>query len=268
MKPLATIKNLSVSLGGRSILRGIDCELQRGKITALIGLNGAGKSTLLKALIREVPYQGAIEFHCGHDHSSHRPDHVGYVPQRLVLDERMPLTVLEFFALTLQRWPLFLGISQKVRERSQLMLSRVGAIHLLHRPVAKLSGGETQRVLLALALEPKPELLLLDEPAAGIDFVDQKPFYDLIAEINRQANITILLVSHELSVVSEVAHHVLCLNNGKIQCQGTPSEVLTDEAIKNTFGSGKRLYNHFHDGGAGCSDPSHSHGFWGHSHGW
>src|SRR5205814_8851232 len=137
----------------------------------------------------------------------------GYVPQRLVIDARLPLTVREFFALALQRRPLFFGISKKVNETAERLLTRVGAGHLLNRPAAKLSGGEMQRVLLSLALEPHPELLLLDEPAAGIDFADQKPFYDLLAEINRERKVTILLVSHDLSVVSDRVHHVLCLKN-------------------------------------------------------
>ncbi|MSR55487.1 MAG: metal ABC transporter ATP-binding protein [Gemmataceae bacterium] len=262
---LAQIRNLRVNLGGRSILNGIDADLLRNKITALIGLNGSGKTTLLRALIRECPFQGEVKFFCGHDHSHHRPEHIGYVPQRLSLDARLPLTVREFFALALQRRPLFLGVSAKVAKRAAELLARVGAGHLLNRPVAKLSGGEMQRVLLSLALEPQPELLLLDEPAAGIDFADQAPFYDLLGRINRERQVTILIVSHDLSVVSEHAHHVLCLQNGTIVCQGPPGDVLTQEAISRTFGAGKKVYAHLHDDGTAC-DHNHSHGH-GHSHG-
>ena len=100
---LATIRNLRVALGGRPILTGIDADIMRGQITALIGLNGSGKTTLLRALIRECPYHGQVRFFCGHDHTHHRPEHVGYVPQRLAVDARLPLTVREFFALALQR---------------------------------------------------------------------------------------------------------------------------------------------------------------------
>ncbi len=261
---LATLRGLRVTLGGRPILQGIDADLLRHKITALIGLNGSGKTTLLRALIRECPYQGEVRYFCGHDHTHHRPEHIGYVPQRITIDPRVPLTVREFFALALQRRPLFLGVSARVTERATAMLGRVGAAHLLNRPVAKLSGGELQRILLSLALEPQPELLLLDEPAAGIDFADQKPFYDLLGEINRERKVTILIVSHDLSVVSEHAHHVLCLTNGRIECQGPPGEVLTDDVISKTFGSGKRVYSHAHADGSACDHISHGHG---HGHG-
>lgn len=256
---LATIRDLRVNLGGRPVLTGIDADIARGQITALIGLNGSGKTTLLRALIRECPYHGQVRFFCGHDHTRHRPEHVGYVPQRLAVDGRLPLTVREFFALAFQRRPLFLGVSPKVSATAERLLARVGAEHLINRPVAKLSGGELQRVLLSLALEPHPELLLLDEPAAGIDFADQQPFYDLLAEINRERKLTILLVSHDLSVVSNRVHHVLCLKNGRIECQGPPASVLTPEMIGRIFGDGKRVYAHTHDDGSVCVHH-HSHG--------
>src|SRR5262245_52783867 len=262
--PLATIRNLRVTLGGRPILRGIDADLVRNRITALIGLNGSGKTTLLRALIKECPYQGEVRYFCGHDHTRHRPEHIGYVPQRLSIDARLPLTVREFFALALQRKPLFLGVSAWVTRKADQLLGRVGAGHLLNRPVAKLSGGEMQRVLLSLALEPHPELLLLDEPAAGIDFADQKPFYDLLREINRERKVTMLIVSHDLSVVSETVHQLLSLQDGKIVCQGPPGDTLTAEAIARIYGRGKRVYAHIHEDGSACGHDhfghSHSHG--------
>ena len=245
-QPLLSIRNLEVELGGKRILNGVNADVARGKITALIGQNGSGKTTLLRSILREHPWRGEMRFHCGHDHRQHHPEHVGYVPQRLAIDARLPLTVLELFALTLQRRPLFLGISRSLRKRADELLSRVKANHLLSQPVAKLSGGEMQRVLLSLAMDPHPELLLLDEPAAGIDFVDQKPFDDLLAEINRQTGVTILLVSHDLSMVSQHAHHVLCLKNGQIACQGSPHEVMSSDALAQTFGTDKRIYEHHH----------------------
>jgi zinc transport system ATP-binding protein len=241
-----SIRGLRVELGGKSILRGVDAELARGRVTALIGLNGAGKSTLLRALVKEVPARGAVVFHCGHDHTRPTPEHVGYVPQKLRIEANLPLTVEDLFALALQRRPLFLGVHRAVRERTRRLLERVGAQGLLHTPVEKLSGGELQRVLLALALEPEPELLLLDEPAAGIDFHEEEKFYDLIAGLNAQTGVTILLVSHDLSVVSRLAHHVLCLEGGRIQCQGSPREVITSDTLARTFGSGKAVYPHEH----------------------
>src|SRR5262245_41469315 len=120
---LATVRNLRVVLGGRPVLDGIDADLVRHRITALIGLNGSGKTTLLRALIRECPYQGEVRFFCGHDHTRHRPEHIGYVPQRLSVDARIPLTVREFFALALQRRPLFLGVAGWVTKKAEQLLS-------------------------------------------------------------------------------------------------------------------------------------------------
>jgi zinc transport system ATP-binding protein len=244
---LVTIKDLHVTLGGHPILRGVTAGLARGKITALIGLNGAGKSTLLRVLVREVPYQrGRIEFHCGHDHSRPNPEHVGYVPQRLRIEANLPLTVYDLFALAMQRRPLFLGATRQVRQRMTHLLERVNALNLLHQPVEKLSGGELQRVLLALAMEPHPELLLLDEPAAGIDFKEGEKFYDLIAGLNRETGATILLVSHDTHVVDRMADHVLCLKDGRIACQGHPREIINQQVLEQIFGSHKGVYDHHH----------------------
>src|SRR5947209_16024020 len=131
-------------------------------------MNGSGKTTLLRALLKEVPYSGRIVFHCGHDHRRPSPQHVGYVPQKLRIDANLPLTVRDFLALALQRRPLFLGVSRRVERTIHALLERVFTLRdpaaLLRTPVEKISGGELQRVLLGLALQPEPELLLLDEP--------------------------------------------------------------------------------------------------------
>src|SRR5262249_62086967 len=111
-----------------------------------------------------------------------------------------------------------------------------------------ISGGEWQRVLRGLALQPQRELLLLDEPAAGIDFRDQPKFYDLIARLNRERGVTVLLVSHDTSMVSDHAHQVLCLAEGRIQCHGPPRE-LTEEVIRKTFGTEKGIFAHRHGHG-------------------
>jgi ABC-type Mn2+/Zn2+ transport system ATPase subunit len=117
---------------------------------------------------------------------------------------------------------------------------------LQDRFVARISGGELQRVLLALALQPQPELLLLDEPAAGVDFQYEEELYELLARLNQEMAVTILLVSHELSVVSKHAHHVLCLKDGRIQCQGLPQEVLKGETLEQIFGAKKGVFAHHH----------------------
>src|SRR5437868_13351710 len=156
---LVEIRGLRVELGGVPILRGIDAGVARGKITALIGLNGSGKTTLLRAILKEVPYAGRIVFHCGHDHSHPFPEHVGYVPQKLTVDARLPLTVRDLLALALQRRPLFLGLSRAAAQQMEELLKSVWMDRsILDRPVDALSGGELQRVLLGLAMRPEPEL--------------------------------------------------------------------------------------------------------------
>jgi zinc transport system ATP-binding protein len=244
---LVEMSDVRVRLGDKDVLRGVTANLARGKITALIGLNGSGKTTLLRAVLREVPCTGTIRFRCGHDHSRPAPEYVGYVPQRLAVEATLPLTVGDLLALALQRRPLFLGIGRATRRTMEEMLRNVGlAPRFLDSLVAKLSGGELQRVLLALALHPRPELLLLDEPAAGVDFQYEEALYELLERVNRETGVTVLLVSHELNVVSKRAHHVLCLKDGRIECQGPPGEVVTGEAIEAVFGARKGLYAHDH----------------------
>jgi zinc transport system ATP-binding protein len=246
--PLVSLRDLWVERGGNPILRGVTADVARGRITALIGLNGSGKSTLLRVLVGELPaLRGRILFRCGHDHTRPRPDYVGYVPQRLNIDPRLPLTVRDLLGLALKRGPVFFGLGRSVNEKMRALLAQVDAEELLDRPVDGLSGGQLQRVLLALALEPKPELLLLDEPASGIDFKKQQSFYQLIADLNRRTGVTVLLVSHDVTMVGRLADRVLCLKDGVIHHQGPPQEVITPETLAEVFGPELGLFAHRHD---------------------
>lgn len=243
MSPLVSLEQVGVELGGVTVLRSVTTALNRGQVTALIGLNGSGKTTLLRAILGEIPFAGKVRFHSG----TGRPV-IGYVPQRLTIDARMPLTVRDLFALALQRRPIFFGISRRTADKTLALMNRVFRHQpeaMLDRPVDKLSGGELQRVLLALALEPTPELLLLDEPAAGIDFHDQDRFYDVIAGLNRETGVTVVLVSHDTAMVTRHAQHVLCLRDGRIICEGPPGELLSRDALAATFGE-KAEYAHHH----------------------
>ncbi len=244
--PLVTIENLRVELGGNEILRGLKAELPSHGIAALVGLNGSGKTTLLRALLKEIPYTGDIRFHCGHDHSQPNPHHVGYVPQKLRLESNMPMTVRDLLGVAMQRRPIFFGFRGDVKRQMSAMLSEVGASDvLLDRPVEKISGGELQRILLALAMQPEPELLLLDEPAAGIDVKGQEQFYDLIGRLNRERGTTILLVSHDINMVSKHAHQVMCMKDGIIHCQAPPREI-TREIVQQIFGTQHGMFVHEH----------------------
>lgn len=244
--PLVTIHNLRVDLGGNHVLCGLNGEVTRGQITALVGTNGSGKTTLLRALLKEIPYSGDIRFHCGHDHTHPNPKHVGYVPQKLRVESNMPLSVRDLLGIALQRLPIFLGFRTGLRDQMSAMLRTVGADEsLLDKPLEKISGGELQRVLLALAMHPEPELLLLDEPAAGIDVKGQEQFYDLIGRLNRERGTTILLVSHDLSMVGKHVHRVMCLKDGQVHCQGTPQEI-TPDILRHVFGTEHGLFVHQH----------------------
>jgi zinc transport system ATP-binding protein len=239
--PLVSLQELHVRRGTMDVLRGLTADFRRGEITAIIGLNGCGKSTLLRTLLHEFPFTGNISFHCGHDHRQPRPDHIGYVPQRLTIDPRLPLTVRDLMGLTLQRRPLFFGFRRHLATRMTALLGQVGLEDVLDRPLDGLSGGQLQRVLLALALEPSPELLLLDEPATGIDFQSQQAFYALIGELNRKTGVTIVLVSHDLGIVGKIAHHVICLKEGKIAMAGPPMSCLAPEVLREVYGAGLSL---------------------------
>jgi len=245
--PLVQIRDLRVRLGDTEILKGVNAELSRHQVSAIVGLNGSGKTTLLRALLKEIPYQGSIRFLCGHDHTRPSPEHVGYVPQKLRIEANLPLTVRDLFGLALQSRPIFLGIKYRLSRQMDEMLARVGARpEILDRPMDRLSGGEQQRVLLALALYPDPELLLLDEPAAGVDVKGQEKFYDLIGRLNRERGMTIVLVSHDMQMVSKYVHHVVCLRDGRVECQGPPQAMLTAENLRQVFGAETAVFAHHH----------------------
>lgn len=229
---LVRLEDIRVTLSGQAILRGVSGGIPAGKITVVMGTNGAGKSTLLKVLLREVAFSGQLTFTCGHDHSHPTPSQIGYVPQRLKVEANLPLTVRDLFGLALSQKPWFwpgAGLPDAAL-LDHLAYVRLGR-EALDRQVERLSGGELQRVLLALALEPKPELLMLDEPASGIDFVDKALYHERIAEINQERGTTVVLVSHDLDLIRKYADHVLWLEGGVVAAEGTPEEVLLPERI-------------------------------------
>ncbi len=236
------IRDLSVRLGGVEILSGIDADVRCGEVTALIGPNGAGKTTLLLAILGMVPYDGRIRFCRAREHGRGKPK-IGYVPQRLDFDRNAPMTVLDLFALRSQRFPVFLGHSRNARREAAEMLERAGAAHLSSRPLGKLSGGELQRVLLALALKGDPDILLLDEPVSGVDVAGEELFCDFLEQVHRQSGFSLLLVSHDLSVVARHADRVICLNR-RIVCQGAKTEMLTPENIQAIYGAGAHGISH------------------------
>lgn len=236
------IEGVTVKRGEAVLLDNVNASIRCNETTAIIGPNGAGKTTLLSAIMGLIPYEGRIEFCRTAEHGGGEPT-IGYVPQRVDFDRGMPVTVLDYLILAHQRRPLWIGGKREVREISLRSLERVAAGHLSNRPLGKLSGGELQRAILALALMDEPDILLLDEPVSGVDVAGEELFCDLIDELHRERRFTLVLVSHDLSVVTSHADHVLCLNR-TVQCQGRAVEVLTEEMISRVYGLNVGLYEH------------------------
>ena len=223
---LLEVKNLSLAYRrGKKVLDNVSFTVDKGELVSLIGLNGSGKSTLLHAIV------GLLKIDDG-EIVRHSED-IFFVPQRSDLDTSFPLTVREFCDL--------FG-----KENFEMYLEEVGAIKLIDQRVGSLSGGQFQRVMIAVALSWGPELLLLDEPTSGIDLVGERSFYELIAQIRRKHDVAIVLVSHDIHLVMSHVDKVLCLS-GHICCHGTPKEVEASDEFKKIFGPHLQPYVHQHD---------------------
>lgn len=249
MRPLLNLNKISVSFGEKDVLRDVTFQLNKGDIVTLLGPNGAGKSTIVRVVLGLLePTSGSIE--------RASPLSIGYVPQKLHLDTTLPLTVKRFMMLKLG-----------VRSENLLpALERVKATHLINQPMQKLSGGETQRVLLARALLNKPDLLVLDEPAQGVDITGQVALYDLINQLRTELGCAVLMVSHDLHLVMAKTDKVLCIN-GHICCSGTPDVVSNHPEFVAMFGYRgaqqlgvyRHQHNHQHDLEGNIVAP-HQHG--------
>lgn len=230
------LRGLTVRRNGLTILQGIDADIPSGSSTVIIGPNGAGKSTLLLCIAGELACEGRVTFP-----ASGRPPRMAYVPQHVQLDAGLPLTVLESMALGSQRRPLWLGVAASVREQALRHLEMVQAAHLLQRRMGDLSGGEQRRVLLASALARRPRLLLLDEPAAGVDASGERLFWKVLTAARQEQGFTQIMVSHNLSLTAHYADLVLCLN-GSLMRAGAPHAALTAPTLRALFGVPIHLY--------------------------
>lgn len=232
------IENFGVTRGGTEIIREVNLHVHCGELTALIGPNGGGKSTLLRAILGEIPHTGELKFTNPEGTRYNRPL-LGYVPQRLEFDTGSPIGVLDLFLAGQTRMPVWLFRPRRLRQHILECLGRVEAGHLIARRLGDLSGGELQRVLLALALDPIPDLLLLDEPVSGIDQQGMELFYNLVSDIRSRYDLSIILVSHDLPAVSRYADRIVVLNK-TVRCSGTPAEVLAGKTTDQVFGPGWR----------------------------
>jgi zinc transport system ATP-binding protein len=228
------IEGFGVVRGNVEILKDVNIHIHCGVLTALIGPNGAGKSTLLKALLGEIRHTGQLKFlDSKGDHTGHPL--IGYVPQQLAFDISSPVSVLDLFASCRTWHPVWFAHNKKVRERVLQALNRVQVSYAIDRRLGSLSGGELQRVLLALALDPLPDILLLDEPVSGVDHNGMEMFYNTVSVLRNKYDMTIILVSHDLPLVAKYADRVVMLDR-TVECSGTPKEVFSNEKVIRTFG--------------------------------
>ena len=204
-RPIVEIDGLSVRRQGKAILERLDLAVPRGTIHALVGPNGAGKSTLLSVMLGLVEFDGKVLLHFEGN------GRIGYIPQAFAPDQTLPMTAEEFLALSRQRRPVCFGLKRAVREKARELLAMVGIAHCATRQLSVLSGGELRRVLLANALDPAPELLLSDEPAAGLDQGGLTLLDQLLTEARDKHGTTIVLVSHDARQVERIADGITTL---------------------------------------------------------
>ena len=230
------INHITVRAEGQTLVEDVSLHAHCGEITALIGRNGAGKSTLFKAILGEIPHEGEVVF-TGHNGTpAHKRPRIGYVPQSLNVDEGSPATVLDTALTYTSRWPVFLPVPRRLRRELETHFARFDAAELLDKPIGRLSGGEWQRVLLAIATRPHPDMLLLDEPVSGVDKAGLVRFYELLEQLRRE-DMVILLISHDLDFVRRHADRVVLLDRRVLE-KGAPAEVFAGEAVLRAFPTG------------------------------
>ena len=229
------LDGLSVQLQGERILQDVSFHLHCGEIAALIGPNGAGKSSLFRCILGQMAYQGKITFSPARGPAIPlSAPLIGYVPQAPSFDRGDPVSVLDFFTAATSRWPVFLPIPPKCRERAARCLERVHGGDLLDRPMGGLSGGQLQRVLLAMALEPIPHILILDEPLSGVDIEGEHQLLEMLDELRTQYDLSILFSTHDFATLGQFADKVILLNQSVLKI-GTPDEVLAAPEFYQTF---------------------------------
>lgn len=238
--PVLSVSNLCVSFGSRAVIRGLSFKLQQGDCLAVIGPNGAGKSVLLKALLHLVPSPNEIQ---GEIHWSEN-SRLGYVPQKVAADRQLPLRVKDL----LEAKARFLGlpatdvslVASQTRLTTELLDTRIGV----------LSGGQLQKVLIAFALLGDPNVLLFDEPTASLDELSEERVYESLHSLQKDRGFTVILVSHDLSVVYRYANMVLCLSKVRT-CMGAPREILTPQLLEELYSAPAKYYQHVQEHGNG-----------------
>ena len=229
------IEELSVRKGSTEILNQVNLTANHGEILALIGRNGAGKTTLLKAILGQTPYTGRITYFNCQGKEITRP-RIGYVPQFLAFDRSTPVTVEDLFCANRSRIPAWMSHGKKRQKEAESLLEKVGGIGLFRKKLGAMSGGELQRVLLAFALDPLPDLLLLDEPVSAVDRKGVGVFYDLVTSLRSEYHMPVILVSHDLGHVKKYASKAAFLQDGTVAMQNAVDKVLNNPQVREAFG--------------------------------
>jgi len=229
--PSVHFENVGLDLGGNTILTGVNFTVESGSIHCIIGPNGGGKTSLIRSLLGQMPHTGDIRICWGNETTT------GYVPQSLDFDDTLPMTVVDFMVMACRQRPVFMGLKRDSGTMIRDVLARVGMAEKMNRPFGRLSGGERQRVLLAQALMPRPKLLVLDEPATGLDKSGAAIMYGLLDELSRKGT-TVLLIHHDLAVVRDMADTVTCINR-RMLFTGKPKVELTSDRILTVFSSAR-----------------------------
>lgn len=241
------VKNLSVKLGEQEVLENINFDVKQGEIVLILGPNGAGKTTLLRAIAGLIPYSGSILWnnnlnnrtsgvrYTANNLMNRTSDvvRIGFVPQKLDFQYGLPIRVKELFKI-------ILGIKDENAIHNYLEFSKAG--HLENKKLGELSGGELQRVLISFVMAEEPDILLFDEPFSGIDIGGEETIYQHLKHIVESKNITIIMVSHDLSVVFNLANKVICLNK-TIKCVGEPKNI-KENVLEDLYGSEIALFEH------------------------
>lgn len=227
------INDINITLGKEQILKDINIHVHCGELTVLIGPNGAGKSTLLKALLGEIKHTGNVVY-TDLKNNTTQEIKMGYVPQKIEIERDIPITVYDMFASYISNYPIWFKKSSKLYKKIYDRLKIFSIEDCIDKQVGKLSGGELQRVLLSIAITPIPDLLILDEPVSGIDRNGIRDFYKILDDMKQNYDMSIILVSHDLDLVSKYADKVILLN-GEILCEGTPLEVFNNKKFKDIF---------------------------------
>ncbi|MBL8026536.1 MAG: metal ABC transporter ATP-binding protein [Fibrobacteres bacterium] len=229
------LEKVSVSFGHTKVLHEINLHIHCGQLAVIIGPNGAGKTTLFRAMLGEIPYSGKIH----NDQSVAKNGQVfktGYVPQHLDFDPTSPVSVLDLFSASLTRFPVWAGNRKRIVKLAEESLIKVNAENCITERLGTLSGGQLQRVMLALALTPVPDILLLDEPVSGIDPAGVDLFYRMVSELRHKYHLAVLLVSHDCAIAARHADRMIFLNKS-VLADGLPHDVLKSDIVTRTFGS-------------------------------